>query len=231
MAAAYDKTINATEVLATRWPYDRDASRLFETRAAVPPTTTASFSPPDEQDRCRLSRRAQSRVGRRRVARARAAAHVRQQRRHPVPAFVANVANVGWVDEASPIPVRQLNVLGGPMLSPDKLAVLAVLSNEMLSGSNAEAMVRDALTRSAALALDQALLDANASTAARPAGLRYGISASKPHRSKQQPPTGFRSHQLQLWRWMPYPTGDAQRLGPVRRRPSESMVAMAWAGN
>jgi hypothetical protein len=69
-------------------------------------------------------------------------------------------------------------VLGGPMLTPDKLAAIAVLSAEMLQGSNAEAMVRDALSRSAALALDLALLDANASSASRPTGLRFGIGAS-----------------------------------------------------
>ena len=92
------------------------------------------------------------------------------------PAFLAAAGNVGWVTEAAPIPVRQLNVLA--MLTPDKLAVLCALSHEMLSGSNAEAFVRDALTQSAAQALDTAVLDANASTTARPAGLRYGISAS-----------------------------------------------------
>jgi hypothetical protein len=68
-------------------------------------------------------------------------------------------------------------VLGGPILTPDKLAVICVLSSEMIQGSNAENLVRDALSRSAALALDTALLDADASTTARPAGLRYGISA------------------------------------------------------
>lgn len=94
-----------------------------------------------------------------------------------VPSFVAAAGNVGWVDEAAPIPVRQLNVLGGPMLTPDKLGVITALTSEMLTGSNAEAMVRDALTQSAALALDTALLDANAGTTTRPAGLRYGIAA------------------------------------------------------
>jgi hypothetical protein len=68
-------------------------------------------------------------------------------------------------------------VLGGPILSPDKLAVIAALSSEMIAGSNAELLVRDALSQSAALALDTVLLDANASTAARPAGLRYNIAA------------------------------------------------------
>jgi hypothetical protein len=94
------------------------------------------------------------------------------------PAFLAAAGNVGWVDEAAPIPNRQLNVLGGPILEPDKLAVLVALSSEMLSGSNAEAFVRDVLTQSAALALDAALFDANPKTTARPAGLRNGISGS-----------------------------------------------------
>jgi hypothetical protein len=103
-----------------------------------------------------------------------------------------------------------LNVLGGPMLSPDKLAVIAVLSYEMLNGSNAEAMVRDALTRSAPLALDTALFDASASSAARPAGLRNGISAltasalTRSHRGDERsPPRLLRSAALPRSRWSP----------------------------
>jgi Phage capsid family len=94
-----------------------------------------------------------------------------------VPSFLAAASNVGWIDEAAPIPNRQLAVIAGPTLSADKLAVLVALSSEMLSGSNAEAFVRDALTQSAGLALDSALFDAAAASAARPAGLRNGISA------------------------------------------------------
>ena len=94
-----------------------------------------------------------------------------------VPGFLAAAGNVGWVEETMPVPNRQLAVIAGPTLTPDKLAVLVALSSEMLSGSNAEAFVRDCLTQSAALGLDAALLDANASSASRPAGLRNGISA------------------------------------------------------
>jgi Phage capsid family len=94
-----------------------------------------------------------------------------------VPSFLAAAANTGWIDEAAPIPNRQLAVIPGPTLATDKLAVLVALSSEMLAGSNAEAFIRDALTQSAALALDAALFDASAATTARPAGLRNGISA------------------------------------------------------
>jgi HK97 family phage major capsid protein len=174
---AYDRTTSPANVLAASWPHDRDAARLLETRAATSPTTTASFA-------ALMSRTVADFIES--LAPASAGAALLGQGLQltfgtnvaiSVPSFLANAANVGWVDEAAPIPVRQLNVLGGPILEPDKLAVLTALTNEMISGSNAEAMVRDALTQSAALALDAALLDANASTTARPAGLRYGIAA------------------------------------------------------
>jgi HK97 family phage major capsid protein len=174
---AYDRTTTAANVLAASWPHDRDAARLLETRAASAPTTTTTFASlmeravadfidslaPASAGAALLGQGLQLAFG----------ANVAIS----VPAFLAAAGNVGWVDESAPIPVRQLNVLGGPILEPTKLAVLTALTNEMLSGSNAEAMVRDALSQSAALALDAALLDANAGTTARPAGLRYGISA------------------------------------------------------
>jgi hypothetical protein len=48
----------------------------------------------------------------------------------------------------------------------------------MLAGSNAEALVTDALTRATSLAIDAALLDDVAGDDVRPAGLRHGIAAS-----------------------------------------------------
>jgi hypothetical protein len=177
MAGAYDKVTRPADVLARNWPHDRDAAQLLETRAASSPATTGSLSAlmsrtiadfldtltPASAGAALLGQGLQLTFG--------------SNVAISVPAFVASAANVGWVDEGAPIPVRQLNVLGGPILAPDKLAVIAVLSNEMFSGSNAELLTRDALSQSAALALDAALLDANASTSARPAGLRFGISA------------------------------------------------------
>jgi hypothetical protein len=45
----------------------------------------------------------------------------------------------------------------------------------MVRSSNAEALIADALTRSVALTLDAVLLDDQPASAARPAGLRYGV--------------------------------------------------------
>ena len=59
---------------------------------------------------------------------------------------------------------------------PRKLASIVTLTAEMLTGSNAEPLVTDALTRSVRLALDAALFDSAAADPVRPAGLRYGIA-------------------------------------------------------
>jgi hypothetical protein len=93
-----------------------------------------------------------------------------------VPGFVANVANAGFVQEGNPIPVRQLSAAAA-VLSPYKLGTIATLTQEMAESSNAEAMIGDSLFKSAGLALDAVMFDANPATAARPAGLLNGITA------------------------------------------------------
>ena len=79
--------------------------------------------------------------------------------------------------EGAPIPVHGLTAAGA-LLEPRKLAVIVALSAEMIAGSNAEALVTDALTRATSLAIDAALFDAIAGDDVRPAGLRYDITAS-----------------------------------------------------
>lgn len=79
----------------------------------------------------------------------------------------------GWVAEGQPI--RALQFLStGPTLSPHKLASISELTEEMLRNSNAEQMVRTALTGSTAPALDAALFSATAASAAQPAGILVG---------------------------------------------------------
>jgi hypothetical protein len=75
------------------------------------------------------------------------------------------------------VPVHGLTATGA-LLEPRKLAVIVALTAEMIAGSNAEALVTDALTRSVGLAIDAALFDDVAGDDVRPAGLRYGIAAS-----------------------------------------------------
>lgn len=94
-----------------------------------------------------------------------------------VPAFVADANHAGFVKEGDPILVRQF-VDTAQSLLPYKVASICVLTREMLMSSNAEALISDALVRSAALAIDSAFFDANPAVAnTRPAGIRNGISA------------------------------------------------------
>jgi hypothetical protein len=95
------------------------------------------------------------------------------------PGFVAGAGNAGFVAEGDPIAVRQLAATAA-LLQPYKLGSIGVLTREMIESSNAEALVGDVLMRSAAAALDVALFGATAATAAAPAGLRHGITATTP---------------------------------------------------
>jgi hypothetical protein len=93
--------------------------------------------------------------------------------------FVAEFGNAGWVAEGDPIPVRQL-AAGPAIINPHKLGAIAVLTREMMESGNAEALITDALVRAAGRMLDEVLFDANPETAARPKGLRNGISTLTP---------------------------------------------------
>lgn len=99
-----------------------------------------------------------------------------------VPGFVASAANAKFVAEGDLIPVGQLATTA-PAMQPHKLGSIAVLTREMMEGSNAEAMIGDTLVKSAALALDAALFGSAAASAAQPAGLRNGIAALAPSAS------------------------------------------------
>src|SRR5215831_9702838 len=98
------------------------------------------------------------------------------------PGFVASAANASFVAEGAPIPVRQL-VSAPCLLQPYKLATIAVLTREMIESSNAEKLIGDTLINSCGAALDAALYDSSAATAARPPGLRNGIATSTPSAS------------------------------------------------
>lgn len=98
-----------------------------------------------------------------------------------VPGRSTTVANAGkWVQEGHPIPAVQLNILGGPVLAPTKLAVLVTMTQEMTQTSNIEDVVRMTVSEAAGLALDAALFSATAATAAQPAGILHGITALTP---------------------------------------------------
>jgi Phage capsid family len=183
-AAAYliarrERTV-PLEVVKAHWPHDRDAEVL--TRAAVVPATitgsgwsstlastaVADFfvsMGPASAGAALLARGLQLEFD--------SAAAI------TVPGLLASAAYASFVQEASPIPVRELS-LTGATLAPRKFATITTFTREIFERSTPtiEAVVRTVLTESVALALDTALLDATAGDSTRPAGLRFGISAA-----------------------------------------------------
>jgi hypothetical protein len=94
-----------------------------------------------------------------------------------VPGRATTAANAGkWVQEGHPIPAVQLNILGGPVLTPTKLAVLLSMTREITEASNIEDIVRMLVTEAASLALDAAVFSTSAATPAQPAGLLNGLT-------------------------------------------------------
>jgi hypothetical protein len=81
-----------------------------------------------------------------------------------------------FVGELKPIPVAQFLTASGVTLQPHKLALISVLTREMIEASNAEPIIRTALSEAASLGLDAALFSANAATPDAPAGLLNGIT-------------------------------------------------------
>jgi hypothetical protein len=96
-----------------------------------------------------------------------------------LPAFVADANAVTFVSEGQPLPVRQFAITTPPpQLVPRKMGVLTSLTRETIEGSNAEALVRNILMRSTALAIDKFLFDDQPGDDTRPPGLRYNVAAS-----------------------------------------------------
>lgn len=93
-----------------------------------------------------------------------------------VPGVAVSANKAAFIEESAPIPVNDLVATAATLL-PHKLSSIFTLTSEMVSGSNAEALIADAMLRCVGLALDNVLFDAEAADVARPAGLRYEIAA------------------------------------------------------
>jgi hypothetical protein len=95
-----------------------------------------------------------------------------------IPAVSIPAAN--WVGEGRPIPVQQ-GATSGMLLDPHKVAVIVVLTNEMLRNTQAEAIVRQTLTEATAASLDALLFStAPGVPGQQPPGLLNGIPPLTP---------------------------------------------------
>jgi HK97 family phage prohead protease len=86
-----------------------------------------------------------------------------------------------FVGEAQPIPVKKLG-LTSITLTPFKMAVISMFSEEIGSRSTPqiESLLRQEMEEDTAVAIDTALIDANAASTTRPAGLRNGVAGLTP---------------------------------------------------
>lgn len=96
-----------------------------------------------------------------------------------LPRRTAGGAGGGFVAEGSPIRVGRITTAAAS-LTPRKMGVIVPFSRELARRSSPaiEAIVRQAILEDSASILDSALLDATASSTARPAGLLNGVSAA-----------------------------------------------------
>lgn len=95
-----------------------------------------------------------------------------------IPSRTAGGAGGGFVAEGAPIRVGRITTAATTM-TPKKLGVIVAFSRELAKRSTPaiEALVRQGIIEDTSVILDTALVDAVASSTARPAGLLNGVSA------------------------------------------------------
>jgi HK97 family phage major capsid protein len=84
-----------------------------------------------------------------------------------------------FVGEGAAIPVRQ-GAFSSQTLTPKKMAVISTWTREMSDHSTPaiEGLIREAIQQDTSVAVDTVLIDANAATAIRPAGLLNGVTVT-----------------------------------------------------
>ena len=95
-----------------------------------------------------------------------------------IPARSATPSVAGsFVGQGAPIPVRQAG-FSASTLTPKKMAVITTFTREIAEKStpDIEQVLRTAIQEDTGVAIDTVLLDTNAATAIRPAGLRNGVT-------------------------------------------------------
>jgi hypothetical protein len=97
-----------------------------------------------------------------------------------VPTILGDSTWATFVKDGDPVPVQEGHAEPLVILRPHKLAVIVVMTVEMLRSSNLETLMTDALIRSAGVTLDKVLFDDQPEDDTRPAGLRYGIAETPP---------------------------------------------------
>jgi HK97 family phage major capsid protein len=176
--AGYSPDRDPVRVVRQLWPRDEEALRLV-TRAATSFATTTTAGWSAELGQHVISELLVSlgpiSAGSELLRRSNMLSLERHQSVQ-VPALVASATLAAFVSEGQPIPIRQLDTSKSIKLEPRKLATGFVLTRELISSSNAEALVGLVIRNSLSLSLDAVLFSTTAGTAAAPPGLLAGIT-------------------------------------------------------
>ncbi len=83
-----------------------------------------------------------------------------------------------FVGESQPIPVRQLSLSGGGLLTPHKAATISLFTSELAKASvpTIETVLAQAIAEDIAVAIDSVLLGSAEDSAVQPTGLLSGVS-------------------------------------------------------
>ena len=92
-----------------------------------------------------------------------------------IPNVTTSATGLGFITQGGPIPFRNL-VLSGTSVAVMKIAVGWGMTREMTESTNAVAFMDAAFTENVLVALDTLFLDAVASSAVRPQGMRNGLT-------------------------------------------------------
>jgi hypothetical protein len=172
--AVFDPIRSPADMAAKLWPRDTDVATIL--KAATTPTTVAASSALAQTIIFDfIASLAPASAGAQLLAQGLELSFDRKAVIN-VPGFIADGSNVSFIGEGQPRPMRQL-ASAAVSLAPRKLSAATSITREQAESSNAEAFLRDALTRSAGLALDRYLFDAQPGDAVRPPGLRNGVAA------------------------------------------------------
>jgi hypothetical protein len=177
VAAIHGRAHSPDEIIAKAWPDDRTAFAIV-TKAAVPPTTTASAPALGQTI---ASDFAAGLVGVSAGAELIALSPLQltfgRNVAISVPSLSAPAGTIAFVAEGAPIPARELSS-GRLLLEPKKLASISTLTREMVETApvDGERMVAQVLREGASAALDAAIFSTAAETDAAAACLLYGIT-------------------------------------------------------
>jgi hypothetical protein len=177
--AAFDGR-NPTEVAEMTWPTDRQA--LVTTKAATAPASTGTsswagaLSPTSTIDWI-ASLAPQSAAAR--LIDAGMKVSLEGQTAVLIPHRSSNLPNLDatWVAELSTVPVRSLTLATTQVGPTKKLASSVVLTREMATAADGEAVFSKLLAEDLIASFDATVFGSLAATSARPAGLVNGVTA------------------------------------------------------